>query len=196
MKLDEKIYLCRKKAGMSQEDLADALGVSRQSVSKWETGEANPDVTKIPQIANLFGVTADWLLSDEEETAPVEKTQQDRSWPNWVENLPGFLGNLVKRFGWLAGLRMAVSGGLFTGIGCLSRVMFRKMLSSTGRFPVFSPGMTEMVVFDANFTGFQSNAWSMASLFTGAIIGLGIVIMVAGIVIAWKLKKWGEGSEK
>ena len=38
MKLNEKIIYCRKKAGMSQIDLADALGVSRQSVSKWETG--------------------------------------------------------------------------------------------------------------------------------------------------------------
>lgn len=69
MKLNEKILYCRKKAGLSQLDLADRLGVSRQSVSKWETGEANPDVTKIPLLVKEFGVSADWLLSDE---APEE----------------------------------------------------------------------------------------------------------------------------
>ena len=49
MKLNEKIIYCRKKAGLSQLDLADLLGVSRQSVSKWETGESNPEITKIPR---------------------------------------------------------------------------------------------------------------------------------------------------
>ena len=77
MNLSEKILYCRKKAGMSQLDLADALGVSRQAVSKWETGESNPDVTKLPQMAALFGVTTDYLLSDE----PVEKAAEQSARP-------------------------------------------------------------------------------------------------------------------
>jgi len=59
MTLREKIYYCRKKAGYSQEEMADKLGVSRQAVSKWETGEAVPELAKFTAIAKLFGVTTD-----------------------------------------------------------------------------------------------------------------------------------------
>lgn len=62
MNLSEKIYYCRKKAGKSQEALAEELGVSRQAVSKWETGEAEPEIKKLRLLAEVFGVTTDWLL--------------------------------------------------------------------------------------------------------------------------------------
>ena len=66
MKLQEKILYCRKKAGLSQESLAERMGVSRQAVSKWETGEALPETGKLALLAKTFGVTTDWLLSEEE----------------------------------------------------------------------------------------------------------------------------------
>jgi transcriptional regulator with XRE-family HTH domain len=65
MKLSDKIWVCRKKAGLSQEALAEKIGVSRQAISKWETGEAAPEITKLPLLARTFSVTADWLLDDE-----------------------------------------------------------------------------------------------------------------------------------
>lgn len=65
MKLNEKIILCRKKCGISQEALGDMVGVSRQAVSKWETGDALPEVTKLKALADVFGVTVDYLLSDD-----------------------------------------------------------------------------------------------------------------------------------
>lgn len=65
MILAEKITILRKKNGMSQEELADKLGVSRQSVSKWERAEAIPDLDKILVMSNLFGVSTDALLKDE-----------------------------------------------------------------------------------------------------------------------------------
>jgi len=67
MTLHEKIYELRKKNGLSQEALAESLGVSRQSVSKWETGEATPEVNKLLSLSKLFGVTTDYLLDDESE---------------------------------------------------------------------------------------------------------------------------------
>lgn len=67
MKLNEKIILCRKKCGISQEALGNMVGVSRQAVSKWETGDALPEVTKLKALADVFGVTVDYLLSDEGE---------------------------------------------------------------------------------------------------------------------------------
>ena len=62
MILADKIIENRKKNGWSQEELADKLDVSRQSVSKWEGAQAIPDMKKILQMAELFGVTTDYLF--------------------------------------------------------------------------------------------------------------------------------------
>lgn len=77
MKLNEKINRCRKKAGMSQEVLAEKLGVSRQAISKWELGTALPELDNLLAISRLFGVTTDWLLSDEEEETDSEDTKEE-----------------------------------------------------------------------------------------------------------------------
>lgn len=65
MKLCEKIFELRKKMGMSQECLAEKIGVSRQSVSKWETGESVPEIEKILLLSKIFSVSTDYLLNDE-----------------------------------------------------------------------------------------------------------------------------------
>lgn len=65
MILADKILNLRKKNGMSQEELAEKLQVSRQSVSKWESGASIPDINKILDLARLFGVSTDYLLKDE-----------------------------------------------------------------------------------------------------------------------------------
>lgn len=61
----DKVMEERKKNGWSQEELAEKLGVSRQSVSKWESAQSMPDLTRILQMADLFGVTTDYLLRDD-----------------------------------------------------------------------------------------------------------------------------------
>lgn len=61
----DKLIALRKKSGWSQEELAEKLGVTRQSVSKWEGAQSVPDIDKILQLSHLFGVTADYLLKDE-----------------------------------------------------------------------------------------------------------------------------------
>ena len=68
MILADKIMNLRKKNGWSQEELANQLGVSRQSVSKYESGQAIPDMDKILKLSNIFGVTTDYLIKDEIET--------------------------------------------------------------------------------------------------------------------------------
>lgn len=65
MILADKIIRLRKKNGWSQEELADKMNVSRQAVSKWESAQTTPDLEKILQLGNLFGVTTDYLLKDE-----------------------------------------------------------------------------------------------------------------------------------
>lgn len=68
MLLAEKITELRKKQGWSQEELANKLDISRQSVSKWESGGAMPDLDKIIKLSSIFGVSTDYLLKGEEET--------------------------------------------------------------------------------------------------------------------------------
>ena len=62
--LGENLYTLRKKNGLSQEELADQLGVSRQAISKWERSEAYPDTENLIAIARLYGVSLDALISD------------------------------------------------------------------------------------------------------------------------------------
>lgn len=77
MKLPDKIIKLRKATGISQEELAEQLNVSRQAISRWENGSALPDAQNILQISKLFGVTADYLLNDDYESdsdIPAVKT--------------------------------------------------------------------------------------------------------------------------
>lgn len=202
MKLSEKIYYCRKKAGKSQEALAEELGVSRQAVSKWETGEAEPEIKKLRLLAEVFGVTTDWLLYDEEpQESPGSNFEQEpssKSYPDWVDKLPGFLSRLLRRYGWLLGVYITLVGAGFTLIGGLSRFLSRKMFSSFndisgamfGDFSDFGGG-----VFYDEYGNQLGNALSGIAVnnpvysLGSAIMVVGIIVIIAGVVIAVLLKK-------
>ena len=62
MTIADRIQSLRKSKGMSQEELADAVGVSRQAVSKWESEQATPDLEKVVIMSDIFEVTTDYLL--------------------------------------------------------------------------------------------------------------------------------------
>ena len=88
MILADKIIENRKKNGWSQEELANRLGVSRQSVSKWESAQAVPDLKKILQLAEVFGVTTDYLIKDEiEETQALEPAPVDKGLEETVRSV-------------------------------------------------------------------------------------------------------------
>ena len=65
MKLAEKLFELRKEKGWSQEKLAEQINVSRQSISKWESGQVLPEIEKIIELSKIFQVTTDYLLLDE-----------------------------------------------------------------------------------------------------------------------------------
>ena len=77
MTFSDKLSALRRKAGWSQEELAERLNVSRQSVSKWESAQSMPDIDKIVQLSSLFSVTTDYLLKDGQ--AEQEYTEDDTS---------------------------------------------------------------------------------------------------------------------
>lgn len=97
MIMADKIIENRKKNGWSQEELADKLGVSRQSVSKWESAQSVPDMKRILQLSEVFGVTTDYLLKDDIEAAspmelaPVEGELEDAARSVSVEEANAFL---------------------------------------------------------------------------------------------------------
>ena len=117
MKLNEKINYYRKQAKLSQEELAALVGVSRQAVSKWELGDATPELDKLVALARTFGVTTDELLSEEEPQQPSQESQQPEAdaarheysydasqAPPSEGHSMGFLERLARRYGWLAGV--------------------------------------------------------------------------------------------
>lgn len=75
----DKLIDLRKKNGWSQEDLAEKLNVSRQSISKWEGAQSIPDMSRIIQMSEMFGVTTDYLLKDNMEQAEAAQESSDDS---------------------------------------------------------------------------------------------------------------------
>ena len=167
MKLHEKIYSQRKLKGLSQEELAEKLGVSRQAVSKWETGEALPEITKLKGLADTFGVTTDFLLNDYEDVymkGEVKSPDFFDKFSLWVEGLPAKLAPFFKRYGWLGGIVLIVYGvyrliSVLAGLGII------------GSSPSSMTGVTIpfMVIW----------------LFNGAI---GVAMIVAGVIVIKKFK--------
>lgn len=77
MNIGDKIYKLRQERGWSQDELAEKLAVSRQSVSKWESGKSVPDSDKIVTLSGLFSVSADFLLKDSGEAAPETRQAKE-----------------------------------------------------------------------------------------------------------------------
>ena len=226
MTLSGKILYCRKRAGLSQEALAEKLGVSRQAVSKWETGEAVPELSKLVLLAAAFGVTTDWLLSESEpEPEPVEPpansaagTAENAPGANWVESVPGVIGRLIRRYGWLYGVYTALAGLGLLVIGAIARGVSRSMersffgamdsmsppFSGYGGFSDFGsafPDAGGAIWYDSagNIISSPSGSSGASAGFTNpvAIVGtvvivIGVLLLVAGIVLAVVLKKRGN----
>lgn len=170
MKLCEKISLYRKKCGLSQETLAEKIGVSRQAVSKWETGDALPEITKLKALAECFGVTVDFLLDDElDEYIPpsnnIETTAFDR-FMEWIESLPDKLIPFFKRHSVLVGIFIILLGVCVASRGVMSLI------------PISS--MSGHIV--------TSIAFPFLIIPTVYVI-VGVAIVIAGIILIKKMKR-------
>lgn len=206
MNLSEKILYCRKKSALSQEALAEQLGVSRQAISKWETGDAVPELNKLLLLSKAFGVSTDWLLSEdapadaradsrvtsEADPAPAPDAPQPPA--SWVDSIPGVIGKLIRRYGWLYGVYTALTGLGFTVIGLLARVLTRAMFSG---FP-FENEFHGTIWYDEAGNVIASPFGEQASFFTAnnpvaaigtVILVIGLVLIVAGITLAVYLKR-------
>ena len=221
MKLNEKIAFYRREQKLSQEELAARTGVSRQAVSKWELGEASPDINKLLALARVFGVTTDHLLNEDEEperAAPTEPSPEDPvppppSQPGQFSNLPGFVGKMVRRWGWLAGIYIALQGLGVTLVGAVARWAFggmfaasNQMMGSMGGFGMAGGGWTysgppelEGAVMDALGVVPQTSPLSgVQGIFLGIanlIIILGVLWLAVGLILAYVLWKAGKKGD-
>lgn len=93
MTFGERLYELRKDKNISQEELADLLDVSRQSISKWENDKAYPEMTRLLFMSDFFGVSLDYLMRGIEETTQDNITYKARNilevWNSFVSNLSG-----------------------------------------------------------------------------------------------------------
>ena len=213
MKLNEKIAYYRRAKRMSQEELAARAGVSRQAVSKWELGEAAPDIGKLLALSKAFGVTTDHLLNDGEEperaAPPVEpQTPPPPPQRGQLDNLPGFIGRMVRRWGWLAGIYLALQGAGVTLVGIIARWGFGSMFAASSQmmggmgiggigWTYSGPPELEGAVMDALGVAPQASPFSgVQSFFLGfstLILVIGIVMVVGGLVLAYVL--WSQGRK-
>jgi transcriptional regulator with XRE-family HTH domain len=110
MTLGEKIQTCRRLKGVSQDEVASALEVSRQSISKWECNTSTPDVDKIVALSNYFNVTTDYLLKDgytNENASLSEETKKQSA------NSPLTVSTTIIAIGLIIALAMANDGSKF-----------------------------------------------------------------------------------
>lgn len=99
MELSEKILQARKALGLSQEQLAEQIGVSRQSISKWETGQSAPELDKLVALSRMFSISTDDLLGNTHPTSEVLPPITSSN--NYIQ------ANLLRRLftlGWLTAL--------------------------------------------------------------------------------------------
>ena len=102
MTFGEKLQSLRQRAGMSQDALPERLQVSRQAVSRWERDETMPETDKVVALADIFGVTTDYLLRlQPEQTEPEEKQPPPQERKDWVERFLTFSKRKWYLLGWV-----------------------------------------------------------------------------------------------
>jgi transcriptional regulator with XRE-family HTH domain len=89
MEIGKKIMELRKKSGLSQEELAEKVGVARQTISKWELGETSPDLKQAKELSKIFSVSLDELTDNDIKEILIEKTSN-------TEKLAGIILKLMK----------------------------------------------------------------------------------------------------
>ena len=168
--LAEKVMLLRKQRGWSQEELAEHLGISRQSISKWESGISIPDIDRIIKMSDLFGVSTDYLLKEQiefEENKREDQTNENIKISKAIEvsdeEVNDFI-NLTKK----ASIRIAAVISLFI----LSPIIF-----------VFLLGISEYG--NSNIT--ENMASGIGATFLLILVAIGVSIL---IINGMKLSKY------
>lgn len=200
MTLKEKIYNLRKNAGYSQEALAEKTGVSRQSVSKWETGESVPEIDKIVALSKIFSVTTDYLLNDDYGEQIKEEGNTVSVQIKEIEDVKEAVKSKTPKYAWLFGVLLAV-----IGVSLLLRILIPVLGASVFMVNSNAEIIEAQTVVSQDYIGDVSeviveNSGQSASAVTGVGFSYFLFIILppffggagltaVGIIIAVKLKK-------
>ena len=122
MEFNNKLYELRKQKGFSQEELANRLNVSRQTVSKWEVGDSTPDMEKLVAISDLFGISLDELVLDKApEPAPAPQTAKSELYTDIKEKVLTDKNRKKAKKGLKIG---AIALGIFLTIDLISFIIY------------------------------------------------------------------------
>lgn len=160
MTFSEKLIRLRKREGLSQEALAEALGVSRQAVSRWEQGTALPDGAKLLPCARYFRVSVDWLLDEEQD------------WEAQAGPAPAAVGK-ARSLAWTIG------GGVLTGLSLLGLLLMGILSSVFPAVFTVAPVGADWVRAYAGLSGFlkvHRLEWLFALCLVTAAVGLWMVL--------------------
>ncbi|MDO5548651.1 MAG: helix-turn-helix transcriptional regulator [Eubacteriales bacterium] len=111
MELDERLLALRKSNHFSQEEIAERLGVSRQAVSKWESGQGKPEIGNVIKLAEIYGVTTDYLLLGKGFAENIPQKQLSRTFRRMIA--------VIAIIGATAGITVL----FIAALGLLSRVL-------------------------------------------------------------------------
>ena len=168
MTLGARLQELRLRHGMSQDALADKLGVSRQAVSKWERDEATPDLDKIIKLSELYGISLDALLKEEPQPAKTQQTPPHPHKADW---------NRILTWGGLLGGGAMAVWGLTDAVGLMAYEQIASNMLS-GAVNVMGVTMTgEAQSMFSQFLPTSQILWvaPVAKLLIGAaLIGLGL----------------------
>ncbi len=198
MKLHEKIYYYRKRAGLSQDALAEKLGVSRQAISKWETADSVPETGKLMALASALGITVDELLS---EDGPEDGGDAGRGHgppddrplmsEDAAEALPGLIKLLVRRWGWLAGVYVIRHGAIvFLGgalVNLITLPSFKHSQQLIDRYPFLSETY--------GMTGTEGNLLTIVATIV-SVLGLAIISAGIALTVYLKRRRTTQGGKK
>ena len=169
MSLGKRIQALRKKKGISQEQLAEKLNISRQAVSKWETDESLPDTDKIILLSRIFDVTTDYLLCGVHDDKDILETGYSSHCKT-----PDFINKLIQKKGYIAGYIISLYGVLGFLLMRFAHFIFKKMLMPPG----FDVVLSELPI-PMKFPLYLTNLVSILALF----------IIAAGLLLAFYLRK-------
>ncbi len=174
MKLCERILRLRTERGMSQEELAAYLDVSRQSVSKWETGTSVPELDKLMKLRELFGVTLDDLVCEKE---PIEKKPEREQMPVVREVIPGrkIVGAVLFAISLLSLYFLPASAVLLFAVLGVCCFLITERTWLVGAWILF-------LYFDGLYAIYDSTVYYRLRI----LVGLGAVILILWTVFSFR----------
>lgn len=177
MKFGDKLIELRKKNGYSQEELAEKLGVSRQSVSKWESNNTYPETDKIIQIANIFDCSMDDLINDKVTDVESSLRKNKNNIYNVWDSLLEFITNTVNMFS-----KMKFSEGL----KCVIEMVILGLL--LGLFGKIICGISSTVI--SNIFGFlgAEKAYIIREVLNSIFSLVWLIVAIITIIYTFKIR--------